>query len=294
MYSGKIQYKPNTFRKKSLALISMIEPLMVSYREQGFTLTVRQIFYQMVARDVLPNSEKSYNQVGDLCKKGREYGLLPWDIVDRTRQIIARPHWTGGGEILRECAKQFHMDLWATQPCRVFVIIEKDALRGVIEQTCRDYDVPLLSARGYPSASVLQSFATGPITESRESGQEVIILHLGDHDPSGLGMTDDLHERLTRYSGMDTIITRIGLTLDQVREINPPPNPAKESDTRYPAYVKRFGITDCWELDALPPDYLVRLVEEHITQHIEPDAWAKSWAEIKTVKADLLDIAHEC
>ena len=290
--SQYIRYKKTNFRKKSQALITTMDETMADYQKQGFTLTLRQLYYQLVARDVIANDEKSYNKIGNLCNDARLAGMLPWDIEDRTRQFIDRNHWNDAGEILRQCAYRFHMDLWATQPARVFVVIEKDALRGVIEKTCRDYDVPLLSARGYPSASVLQAFATGTYAQAKAAGQEVVILHLGDHDPSGIDMTDDLQRRLSLFTGEDVPITRIGLTLEQVREINPPPNGAKEKDRRYPAYVERFGITDCWELDALSPQYLVALLDKHINKYIEPLALNEMINKIKAVKGNLLEIAN--
>jgi len=124
-----------------------------------------------------------------------------------------------------------------------------------------------------------------------ESGQDIVILHLGDHDPSGIGMTEDMHKRLSLFTGDDISITRIGLTMDQVRELNPPPNPAKQTDTRYRAYVKQFKTEHCWELDALPPAYLVQLVDENISKRIVAIEWQIDEGRIKTVKADLARLA---
>lgn len=288
---NNICYESHTFRKNSLALLSVLNEIMDDYRQQGFTLTLRQLYYQLVARDLIANTEKQYNAIGTLCNKGRMAGQMPWDIVDRTRAFIVKPHWQSEAEIIEQCATQYTEDMWQEQPCRLFVIIEKDALRGVIEGVCSKYDVPLLSARGYPSSSVLHSFAMERLIPAIESGQDIVILHLGDHDPSGIGMTEDMHKRLSLFTGDDISITRIGLTMDQVRELNPPPNPAKQTDTRYRAYVKQFKTEHCWELDALPPAYLVQLVDENISKRIVAIEWQIDEGRIKTVKADLARLA---
>jgi hypothetical protein len=85
-----------------------------------------------------------------------------------------------------------------------------------------------------------------------EAGQDVVVLHLGDHDPSGLDMTRDLRDRLSLYSRAAVDVQRVALNMDQVGVFNPPPNFAKESDKRFEAYRRQYG-DQCWELDALPP-----------------------------------------
>ena len=101
-----------------------------------------------------------------------------------------------------------------------------------------------------------------------------VVFHLGDHDPNGIDMTRDIIDRVKRYARAPIDVRRIALTLDQVRAYNPPANFAKESDSRFASYVRIFGTTDSWELDALPPTVIVNLVREHVLRLIDDDdAW---------------------
>lgn len=279
------------FKTASLKMIATMNAIINEYLAGGYVLTVRQLYYQLVARGIIENSLRSYKNLASLVNDARLAGELDWNAIeDRTRDFIRRPHWSSGSDILHGCAQQFHMDMWEHQDRRVFVVVEKEALVGVLERVCRKFDVPLMAARGYPSASVLYDYA------KRDLGGEgfnALILHLGDHDPSGIDMSRDLIDRISMFTyGGDFELRRIALNMDQVEEENPPPNPAKTSDARFEKYMEQFG-DESWELDALPPDYLVNLVSEHIEGEIDTDLWAEREAEIEDVKARILKVAEQ-
>ena len=283
-------YTDTNFRPASLDLIGKIERIMQEYIADGFVLTVRQLYYQLVARDIIPNTERSYKNTVSLVNNARLAGLLDWDAIeDRTRGFTRRPAWNSGREILESCASQYHMDMWHDQPCRVFCIVEKEALAGVLERVCRRFDLPLLSARGYPSASVLREFAKAELLNPT---QRILILHLGDHDPSGIDMTRDLTDRLRLLSRRNHFeLIRIALTMDQIEDQEPPPNPAKTTDSRFADYEALYG-DESWELDALRPQYLARLVEEHVAEVVDPDKWAAREAEINEIKGRIRVVAE--
>ncbi len=285
-------YKRFRFTDDSLVLIDTMNHIVTDYIEQGFRLTVRQLYYQLVARDIIPNNERSYKRVTSLVNDARLAGYIDWDAIeDRTRAFVRRPRWDSGREILQRCAEGFHMDMWVNQDCRPFVIIEKEALVGVLEPTCNTLDVPLLAARGYPSASVLREFAVEDVLPNVDAGQHVVIIHLGDHDPSGLDMTRDLRERIEMFSGGPGIdLVRIALNMDQIRARKPPPNPAKTTDSRFADYRRQYGV-ESWELDALPPSYLVELVEAEVDKYRDADRWHERATEIKDIKIRLERIA---
>lgn len=181
----KQAYIEHNFKPASLALIETIDEICADYRRQGFVLTVRQLYYQLVARNIIPNTERSYKNTTSLVNDARLAGHIDWDAIeDRTREFISRPRWGDAKDFLGVVMPQYHSDLWEGQENRVFVVVEKEALAGVLEGICREYDVPLLAARGYPSVSVLREFARDDILRY-SSAQDVKILHLGDHDPSG-------------------------------------------------------------------------------------------------------------
>lgn len=289
-------YKEFNFRDDSLTLISLMEQITNEYMRQGYVLTVRQLYYQLVARDIVENTERSYKRITSLVNDARLAGLIDWDsIEDRTRSFIRKSRWDSGKSILESCAKQFHMDMWLNQENRVFVIVEKEALAGVLERVCNEYDVPLLAARGYPSGTVLREFVENDvIPEIAAGGQHIIVLHLGDHDPSGIDMTRDLEERIQLFAedqAHNIELNRIALTMEQIHEQNPPPNPAKTTDARFKDYRRKFG-NESWELDALKPAYLNNLVGAHIQTWIDGRAWKEAKDRIEQIKGRIREVAQ--
>jgi hypothetical protein len=130
-----------------------------------------------------------------------------------------------------------------------------------------------------------------------------IVLHLGDHDPNGLDMTRDNRDRLAMFARSDVEVRRLALNMDQIERYAPPPNFAKETDSRYAAYVRRFNTTECWELDALSPTVTGELIRIELEALIDHDAWnlalakegqsrrvlataAKNWAKVAKFLAD--------
>lgn len=284
-------YVETKFRQDSLTMIAKIEQIMREYVADGYMLTVRQLYYQLVARDIIPNTERSYKNTVRLVNEARLAGLLDWDAIeDRTRGFLKVPSWANGKAILDSCAAQFHMDMWVDQPCRIYCIVEKEALAGVLQRVCSKYDIPLLAARGYPSASVLREFAKA---ELMSSTQRILILHLGDHDPSGIDMSRDLEERLrllSRRSAFELI--RVALTMDQIEDQGPPPNPAKTTDSRFAEYEALYGY-ESWELDALQPRFLTRLVEEHVLEVLDEGLWNARQGEINEIRRRIYEVAEQ-
>jgi hypothetical protein len=289
----KRAYIQKKLSKSTLQLIDVVNGIVNEYAAQGYRMTVRQLYYQLVSRDIVPNTSQSYDRIAAIINDGKMVGLIDWDAIeDRTREFVTRSRWNSGGEILHAISRQYHQDMWANQDNRVFVIIEKEALAGVFADVCNEYDIPLLAARGYPSGTVLHEFAMGPLLASRRERQRCVILHFGDHDPSGIDMTRDLQERLELFTGRNIDLQRIALNMDQIEEKNPPENPAKVTDSRFDQYQQRFGDSS-WELDALEPVYLNELVETHAKMYIDPDKWTETLEEIGRVRHRLADLSGE-
>jgi pentatricopeptide repeat protein len=289
----KQAYKSINFRKDSLALIDTMNIIVASYMKQGFVLTVRQLYYQLVSQNVIPNTERSYKNTTSIVNDARLAGLMDWDAIeDRTRSFVRRSRWDSGRDIIDACAHSFHMDMWANQGTRVYVIIEKEALAGVMEGVCKKWDVPLLAARGYPSGTVLREFAETDLIPATDNGQEIVIFHLGDHDPSGIDMSRDLEERLTLFAGSSPEhFVRLALNMSQIQALNPPPNPAKTTDSRFEEYRRQYG-DDSWELDALTPSYLTNLIDTNVTSFIDSVAWQEREQEIADVKERIKEVAE--
>lgn len=267
----KIKYVNKSFRAASLEAIDTANAIIVEYARQGFDLTLRQLYYQMVARGHIPNSERSYKNFGSLIDDGRLAGLIDWDrIIDRTRNLRSNSHWTTPAQIMQSAAYSYAIDKWRDQPNRLEVWIEKDALVGVIHDVCTRLDVPYFACRGYTSQSEMWR-AGERFIEYRQRKQEPIILHLGDHDPSGIDMSRDITDRLDLFAG-GIQVERLALNYDQVEQYNPPPNPAKLTDSRADDYVLNYGYSS-WELDALEPRVIADLIERNVLLYRDDDLW---------------------
>lgn len=269
----KIQYVSKRFGVQALTVIENANRIIEEYESQGFDLTLRQLYYQFVSRDLIANSQKEYKKLGNIISDARLAGLVSWQaIVDRTRNLQRNSHWSGPREIVESAVASFAMDRWAQQNYRVEVWIEKDALIGVIENVCTELDVPYFSCRGYTSQSEMWSAAMR-LKRYKNNGQTPVIVHLGDHDPSGKDMTRDIEDRIAMFMG-GVKVERIALNIDQVRKFRPPPNPAKITDSRAENYIREFG-KNSWELDALDPKILRDLIEETVFEYRDVAAWDK-------------------
>lgn len=291
----KIEYKVINFKPDSVDLIDKANTIIAEYSGQGFDLTLRQLYYQFVSRDFIENKQSEYKRLGSIINDARLAGLISWEaIVDRTRNLESNSHWTGPKQFMDSVTPQFQMDKWKSQENRVEVWIEKDALAGVIERVCSRNDVAYFSCRGYTSQSEMWS-ASQRLIEYRDTGQTPIIIHLGDHDPSGIDMSRDIFDRLDMFmqhdGGTGIEVNRIALNMDQVNKYKPPPNPAKLTDARAHGYIKKFGNSS-WELDALDPKTLDSLIEKTIKQYRDDKLWRKAKEVEASYRQELMDAAE--
>lgn len=259
----KIEYVPKNFRQTSLELIHRINTVITDYEAQGYSLTLRQVYYQMVARDIIPNNERSYKNLGALINDARLAGLIDWNAIeDRTRNIRGRNHWENPGDVIKAAAYSYHLDYWQDQENYVEVWVEKDALVGVVGRICDQLDLNYFSCRGYVSQSEMW-VAAKRLEKRQREGKNIILLHLGDHDPSGIDMSRDILDRLNIFETDDIEFKRLALNMEQIEEYSPPPNPTKLTDSRATKYLSDFGH-ECWELDALEPKVIDALIKDNV------------------------------
>lgn len=271
----KEQFIDKNFSANSLELIDKTNRILDEYRAQGFVLTLRQLYYQFVARGFIRNRQSEYKRLGSVINDARLAGRVDWEMIeDRTRNLEKLPSWATPEDLIAAAAEQYRSDIWASQETRVEVWIEKEALVGVIEPVCIEFRVPYFACRGYSSQSE-QWRAGRRFAEFGRKGQKTLILHLGDHDPSGLDMTRDNADRLAlfvRRYRRDVQVKRIALNMDQVDAFNPPPNPAKATDARFAGYSEEFG-DESWELDALEPQVIDGLIRQEIEAVRDDALW---------------------
>ncbi len=281
----KEKYEEKTFHGKSKVLIGICDKIISAFGAKGFKLTIRQLFYQLVAQGHIKNSKQSYDNIVALMTNARLAGLIDWDAIeDRTRDVLSRSHWYGVRTMLDSAQSWYHENMWDEQPYLIIGVVEKEALAGIFKHIFDKWDIPLLPARGYPSATALRDMAKDRIMGA---SQEIVVLHFGDHDPSGLDMSRDLTERLELFSRGEPIdFRRLALNMDQVEEQNPPPFAGKPTDSRYETYRLEHG-NQCWELDALSPEYLEQLVRDEVTPLVDWDQWNATERRIERRRAVL-------
>lgn len=266
-----IAYEDWNPSEKSLSIIHLANGICREYAQQGYDLTLRQLYYQFVARGYIPNNQRSYKSLGATIDRARKAGLMDWRyIVDRTRNLMGYTTYEDPAGIVEAMEDRYHVDLWEGQDFRVEVWVEKEALAGVVQRAALSRGVDYFSCRGYVSQSELHGAALRHRQYERD-GQDVVVVHLGDHDPSGIDMTRDVQERLALF-GAHTEVRRIALNRDQIDQYNPPPNPAKITDSRAKGYIAEHGKSS-WELDALDPDTLANLITAEIDRHLDPDLY---------------------
>jgi len=294
----KIAYQSGFIRPLGQRMIRYVNEIVEAYNVMGYQLTLRQVYYQLVARDIIPNSDKSYHNLGELVSKGRLLGLIDWyAIEDRTRFVRKLSHWNEPSEIVHSAVNSYRIDLWEDQPQYVEVWVEKDALIGIVQQVANKFDVPCFSCRGYTSQTEMWNAAKRLQEKSYEGERPVKIIHLGDHDPSGIDMTRDIFDRIDMFMAggfgeepihVDFAINRIALNMDQIKKYKPPPNPAKVTDARFDKYVKKFGNT-CWELDAIEPDKLDALIGSTIVDYMDKEKMKQRQAQMEEQREQLKD-----
>jgi hypothetical protein len=283
------------------SIIKLSKSILASY---DYPITLRQLYYRLVSKGMI-NNQHSYSRLIRLMTRAREDRVIdPDSIEDRNRLLL---NHTGMYEFdydvnkffstrlnfFRESHQRFTLDIWHHQEYRVEVWSEKDAVRTELLHGAEGYRCPVCICRGYSSFSFIHSLLKRQEEiENWTSGQRILILYFGDRDPSGEDMVRDLQDRIIRYMGdyaieNAPIVCKVALTDDQVTELELPPAPSKPSDSRNKKFVEKHGDVAAVELDAIPPELLTQMVEEHIQAAIDETKWNEAVADEKARREEL-------
>lgn len=268
----KIKYKDWNPRGATLDIVAHAEDIINEYQDNGYTLTLRQLYYQFVARDIIPNTERSYKNLGSVITQARMAGLISWEAIeDRNREHHDFYYQEDERVPIESLPYHIKFDRWARQETYVEVWVEKESLGAIIERACQPLLIPHMACKGYLSASEVWR-AGQRFQDKINEGKHCVLIHLGDHDPSGIDMTRDNQDRLNIFSNFNVEVKRIALNMDQVDQYSPPPNPTKFTDSRAKDYINRFGYSS-WELDALEPRVIEKLITDKVNTYIDIDIW---------------------
>ena len=253
--------------QRSLDLIKA----MYTVTEAAQPITGRGIGYKLFASGLIPSMERAEMQrVYRLLKEAREQGRIPWAwIVDETRELERASTWANPAAYARAVARSYRRDFWDQQPVRVMVVSEKGTVRGLLRPVLDHFAVGFQVMHGFSSATIVYDISRD------DDGRPLIILYVGDFDPSGMYMSEkDLPNRFSKYDGNHVTTRRIALTRKQVKGLPSFPAADKRKDPRYKWFRSNYGDR-CWELDAMDPNDLRVCVERAIVALIEPVAWQR-------------------
>lgn len=254
---------------------------------QGLTLTLRQLYYQFIARGLLPeNTEQQYKRLGRIVTDAREAGIIDWyAIEDRGRACYFNSYNDDPTKVLDGLDKLLGRDPWQDQDVYLEAWIEKQSLEPMLARPCRKRRAPYMACKGYLSAS--EAWRAGMRFERAiAKGKRPVLIHLGDHDPSGMDMTRDNGDRLEFYSRQGVEVVRVALNMDQVEEYKPPELPSKKSDSRERTYRATHGTGSSWELDALRPSVLDKLIGDAIDKFIDRQKWDEAMEKERVLREE--------
>lgn len=263
----KKRFRFEKIKAEKMIYIAFINGILEEYEKQGYSLTLRQLYYQLVARHKIPNVVQEYSKLSSALVAARMNGLTDWDMIeDRTR----KPHllyWVLNiEEAVQDMVRDYRLNRQRGQKNYVEIWTEKDAVSNILKRASEHFHVKLMANRGYSSCSAMKE----AFDRMETSGKKAIIIYVGDHDPSGLDMIRDIRERLDEFGVEEFEVDHVALTKEQVEEYKPPPNPAKITDPRAKWYISEHG-SESWELDALRPNDLERIVRKSVEKYIDLD-----------------------
>ncbi|MDR2719871.1 MAG: hypothetical protein LBC03_03595 [Nitrososphaerota archaeon] len=272
----KEQFQFKKIHKATIELITKINEILEEYQKQGYTCTIRQIYYQLVSQNIISNNIEEYQKISRTIGDARLNGLIDWNAIeDRTRYIRRTQFWDNPTDFKKSVIPQYKIDIWEGQQYYVEIWCEKDALIGIVEKSCEEYRVPFFSCRGYPSLSMLYETAQRII----RNGREAIIFHLGDADSTGLDVTRNITEQLqllTKNKHPKIInVERIGLSIEQAESLKLPSQPMKTSDRRSKKFQEKHGSERVYELDAVTPAILDSWIQTAFNKYVDKDELEK-------------------
>jgi 5S rRNA maturation endonuclease (ribonuclease M5) len=257
--------KPIKYQRKTKEILGQVQEILEEYKGKG-AFTVRQIYYQLVSKKIIPNTLSSYKRLSWILSNARKDGIIPFNsIIDRMRMPIKENSWDGLGRFIKGMKKKYKKSKWKGQDRYLEIWLEKDALRGLFEPITNMYDVYLVVGRGYPSLSSLYEAAK----RFKEANKPIQILYFGDFDPSGENIPQTIKKNLIKHFKIDRKnlrIRKVALTLRDIKKYKLPPAPTKSKDSRSKKFVQKYGDF-CVELDALPREVLGEKLKKSIEKY---------------------------
>lgn len=264
------------------AIVDRARAIVTAYGELGCTL--RQVHYRLVAEGLIPNTPPTYRRLSSQLAQARRDGHFP-DLVDTLREVHVPAAWADAPAFLADVPGWFALDRTAGQRIARYVAAEKDTLRRMFTDWLADLGIPVLVVRGFGS----QSYVDVVRARTARDPRPAVLLYAGDFDCSGADIERDWVARTSCWSKVERIV----LTYEQTQAYELPAAAGKRDDPRWPAFARRYGFDVDrpvqWEVEALEPAELQRLVLEAVESHIDRSQLARQLAEEQRQRRQLAD-----
>lgn len=277
---GFSAWKP---QDETALLLWQVQHVLADYQAE-LPLTARQIFYRLVSTTGYDKTELAYKRLLNLLNRARRARLIPMEhIRDDGAKVAGDGRFRNKDDFLTACqqwATRFPLDLMQFQPCHVEVLCEAGGMVPQLERVAERYGVTVRSSGGFDSTTVKHQLGRLYGNQSKP----VVILHVGDLDPSGEHICSNLAEDVgafTSHYGGELSVLRIAVTEDQQGAFDLPTAPAKPTDRR--SFSAAFTV----QAEALPPDALASIVRDAIENQIDMDALEQAIKQQDAMRADL-------
>jgi hypothetical protein len=278
---GFISWSP---RAATLELLDQVRAVLAEYREY-LPLTVRQIFYRLVGSSGYDKTERAYARLGEHLVSARRATLIPFEAIRDDGGAALKPDaWESADDFLVACRNQaaaLQLDRTEGQKLRLAVICEAAGMAPQLARIANPFGVTVLSSGGFDSLTDKYSFASQLVDHDRPTE----VLHIGDHDPSGVHMFLSFLEdaaAFAREMGGQATCTRLAVTPEQIATLGLPTAPPKETDRR------AFHGETC-QAEAIAPDVLANILRTAIESRIDWVAYEGVLEREETARRELLD-----
>jgi len=289
----KIAYQKPKLSRANFKRLEQVNDIVEQYAKEGYTLTLRQLYYQLVSKNIIANVTKEYDRLSHLLTQGRLGGIVDWDAIEDRIRTPNLPYYNHSVEQAVEAAHDhFRLDRMDGQDNYIELWVEKDAISSIMKRRTHHYGIRLMVNRGYSSTTAMHD-AFKRFEAAIEIGQHATILYLGDADPSGLDMAlNDIPKRLEETFGTSVDVQPIAITWPQIKQYDPPPNPAKIKDPRAAWFIKTYGESS-YEVDSLEPKVLAEIVTREIESRLDMDMFEERLKEEERQKKVLAQLPEE-
>ena len=267
-----------TSQKCRLDWQTIVETAASIVRGYDTGVTLRQLFYRLVAVELLPNTRVAYSTLSKVTAEARRRRAFP-ALIDRTRLVHRYTTFDSPDEAKEWLCQIYRRDRTEDQNVSIYLGVEKAGIVEQLKSWFGDYGIPILALGGYSS----QTYIDDVIEDVERQGRPAVLIYAGDFDPSG----EDIDRDFLARTDVFREVVRVALNADQVHQYNLPEQMGKTTDSRARGFVERHGRLVQVELDALPPDILRELFQEAIDAHWDTSAFKRALRREKNERATL-------